>query len=109
MEITFGDGKLRKLCEQRSLAQKKLGADCARKLQGRLADLQSASRLGEINTGRPHPLHGDRNGKFAIDLHGGSRLVLIPRDEPIPRTGDGAIDWHHVTRVCIIDIGDYHD
>jgi toxin HigB-1 len=109
MEITFSDSKLQKLCEQQSVAQKKLGADCAAKLQKRLDDLLAVASVQELVTGRPHPLKGDWLGHFAVDLHGGKRLVFKPDDDPIPETEDGAIDWSNVTRVCIVFIGDYHD
>ncbi|WP_255515556.1 hypothetical protein [aff. Roholtiella sp. LEGE 12411] len=44
MEITFDDSKLQNLCEQEKLAQKKLGAKCAKKLTARLADLAGVKR-----------------------------------------------------------------
>ncbi len=109
MEISFGDGKLQKLCEQQALAQKKLGHDCARKLRSRLADLDAADSVQELVAGRPHPLKGDRTGQFALDLDGGRRLVFKAVNEPVPRKNDGSIDWSRVTKVCIIFIGDYHD
>ncbi len=109
MEITFADRKLQKLCEQQAVAQKKLGANCARKLKTRLADLGAATSVTELVAGRPHPLKGDRAGEFAIDLEGGKRLVFKPGNDPIPLMEDGSIDWSEVTTVCIIFIGDYHD
>ena len=109
MEITFANGKLQKLCEQEAVAQRKLGANCARKLKTRLADLDAASSVVELVTGRPHPLKGDRVGEFAVDLEGGKRLVFKPANDPIPLTEDGSIDWSEVTAVCIIFVGDYHD
>lgn len=109
MEITFSDSKLQKLCEQSVIAQKKLGNDCARKLRSRLADLDAASSVQDLVTGRPHPLKGDRLGQFALDLQGGKRLVFEPSNNPIPRKEDGSIHWAKVTEICIIFIGDYHD
>jgi proteic killer suppression protein len=109
MEITFIDDKLRQLCERPQLAQKKLGAPCASKLQRRLADLIAVSSVRELITGRPHPLQGDRDGQFAVDLTGGKRLVFKPANDPMPRAEDGSIDWTKVTQVCICFIGDYHD
>lgn len=108
MEITFIDDKLRQLCEQSQLAQKKLGAPCAKKLRARLADLMAASSVKELTTGRPHPLKRDWVGHYAVDLAGGKRLVFKPDNEPIPRTNDGSIDWMSVTQVCICFLGDYH-
>lgn len=109
MDITFIDGKLQELCEQQSVAQKKLGQTCARKLRSRLADLAAAGSVQELVSGRPHPLKGDRAGEFAVALEGGRRLVFKPANNPIPYKGDGSIDRSKVTRVCIVFIGDYHD
>jgi toxin HigB-1 len=109
MEITFADKKLKKMCEQQAVAQKQLGLPCARKLQSRLADLQAASNVRELIAGRPHPLKGDRDGQFALDLQGGKRLVFEPADDPIPFGEDGEIDWTKVFKICIVFVGDYHD
>ena len=109
MEITFADDKLQELCEQQKLAQKKLGANCAKKLRTRLAILNAVSCVTELVAGRPHPLKGDRSGEFAVNLEGGKRLVFKPDNEPIPLTEDKSIDWSQVTAVCIVFIGDYHD
>lgn len=109
MEITFSDGKLQKLCEQSAIAQKKLGKDCARKLRSRLADLDAASTVQDLIAGHPHPLKGDRLGQFALDLHGGKRLVFEPSNKPVPQKADGSTHWAQVTEIRIIFIGDYHD
>ncbi|BAZ28006.1 putative killer suppression protein HigA [Cylindrospermum sp. NIES-4074] len=109
MEITFADDKLQSLCEQPKLAQKKLGANCAKKLATRLAMLGVASCVTELIAGHPHPLKGDRAGEFAVTLEGGKRLVFKPDNNPIPLNEDGSIDWSKVTAICIVFIGDYHD
>ena len=49
MEISFGDSKLQKLCEQQDLAQRKLGANCAKKLKSRLADLAAVNSVRVVN------------------------------------------------------------
>jgi proteic killer suppression protein len=109
MEITYSDRKIQKLCDQQDFAQRKLGADCARKLRTRLADLAAVSCVTELVAGRPHPLKGDRAGEFALDLEGGTQLVFKSDNDPIPLTEDGSIDWSKVTAVCIVFIGNYHD
>ncbi|MEH2143300.1 type II toxin-antitoxin system RelE/ParE family toxin [Nostoc sp.] len=101
MKITFADGKLQNLCEQQNQAQRKLGANCAKKLTARLADLAAVSCVKDLFAGRPHPLKGDRAGDFAVDLEGGKRLVFKPNNDPIPLSEDGSIDWSKVTAVCI--------
>lgn len=109
MEITFGDNKLQKLCEQQVVAQRHLGPACARKLRSRLADLVSAGSVRDLVAGRPHPLKGDRAGEFALDLEGAKRLVFKSANDPVPYKEDGSIDWANVAHVCIVFIGDYHD
>lgn len=109
MEISFCDRKLQKLCEQQDLAERKLGAKCAKKLKTQLAILGAASCVTELVIGHPHPLKGDRVGEFALYLEGGKRLVFKPSDDPIPLNEDGSIDWSKVTAICIVFIGDYHD
>lgn len=109
MEVSFKDDKLRELCETERTALRKLGADCARKLRSRLADLRAAADVMKLPAGRPHPLKGDRAGQFATDLAGGVRLVFEPANDPTPKTEDGGIDWVSVTKVRIVFIGDYHD
>ena len=109
MEIKFKDKKIRKLCEERAAAEKKLGAACARKLRGRLGDLEAAATVAELKAGHPHPLKGGRSGQFALNLVGGWRLVFAPANDPCPRYADGGIDWSQVTIVSIEYIGDYHD
>lgn len=109
MEIRFRDKKIRALCEKRAVAEKKLGAVCARKLLLRLQELEAASKVSDLVAGNPHPLKGDRDGLFALNLAGGWRLVFAPADTPCPTRPDGSIDWTNVTIVSIEYIGDYHD
>jgi proteic killer suppression protein len=109
LNITFKDRKLREICEKQAVADKKLGSACARKLRTRLSDLDAATCVTDLKAGRPHPLTGDREGQFALDLTGGWRLVFAPANDPVPRKADNAIDWSLVTIVSIEFIGDYHD
>jgi len=108
MEIEFRNKHLRRLCEQDRYAVQELGADCAKKLQGRIADLQSVNDVLELPAGKPHPLKGDRKGQYAIELTGGKRLVIIPANNPTPMLDEENIDWSRVTKIRIIEIGDYH-
>jgi proteic killer suppression protein len=109
LDIQYRSKKIRELCEKQAVAEKKLGAACARKLLLRLQQLEAAARVTELVAGNPHPLKGDRDGQFALDLAGGWRLVFSPANEPYPTRPDGGIDWSQVTIVSIEYIGDYHD
>lgn len=109
VDIEFRSKKIRVLCEKHAVAEKKLGTACARKLLLRLQQLEAAARVSDLVAGNPHPLKGDRDGQFALDLAGGWRLVFAPADDPCPTRPDGGIDWARVTVVSIEYIGDYHD
>ena len=109
MEISFADKSVEALCAQTGLASKTLGAESAKKLQRRIAELFNAENVSELVAGRPHPLQGARAGTFALDLHGGQRLVFKPTLQPPLTKKDGGIDWASVTKVTITELGDYHD
>ena len=109
MEIMFANKDLKKICEEPSFANRKICTASVKKLQGRLADLMAAARLGDIPAGNPHPLKGNREGQFALRLSGGDRLVFDAQDDPVPTTIDESIDWKNVTSIRVVFIGDYHD
>ena len=109
MNIDFANTRLRALCEQHARMVSAFGLPCAKKLRGRLADLEAAAFVTELVAGRPHPLKGDRPGQFAVDLHGAVRLVFEPDHDPVPRGADGSIAWNQVSKIRIVFIGDYHD
>lgn len=109
MEIGYRNKQLRQLCLLHRVAETRLGAQCAAKLRIRLAALEAARSVVDLVAGNPHPLKGDRAGKFALNLTGGVRLVFKPANEPCPVLTTGDIDWARVTAVCIEFIGDYHD
>lgn len=109
MDIEFSSSDLQTICEQQRQMLKRLGDNCSRKLRTRLADLRAAANVAELSAGRPHPLKGDRAGQFALDLHGGKRLVFEPANNPIPTHDDDSVAWEQVTKIRIVFIGDYHD
>ena len=109
MDILFADEDLEELCSTERIAKKALGAQGAKKLRVRLAELMAVGRVSELFSGRPHPLRGDRAGQFAVDLDGGRRLVFEPANHPLPTDADGALAWGQVTAIRIVYIGDYHD
>ncbi len=108
MEIKFRDEHLRKMCEDKGYAVKKLGSVCAAKLRIRISDINAAANVRELPSGRPHALEGKRRGQFAVDLYGGVRLILISANQPTPLVGKDNVDWSRVTKIEIIEIGDYH-
>ncbi len=109
MEISFADESIRALCAQTKRATQTLGAESAKKLQRRMTEMFNAETVSELVAGRPHPLKGTRAGTFALDLHGGQRLLFKPTLQPPPTKDDGGIDWASVTKITITELGDYHD
>lgn len=109
MEITFQTAKIEKLCKDPTYATRRLGKNNAIKLQRRLDDILAAEKVSDIVAGKPHPLGRDRRGQLSISLVGGTRLVIKPNHDPIPRKSDGSIDWAAVTAATVCYIGDYHD
>lgn len=109
MIISYLDDDLEALCKQSRKATKKLGAESAKKLQLRLSELFAADVVADLVAGRSHPLKYERAGQFAVDLHGGHRLLLMPTRQPPPARPDGSIDWTQVDEITIIEAGDYHD
>lgn len=111
MDILFRSKKLETLCHDLSFATGALGAPCARKLFGRLADLDAAQHLAIAPSlpGRFHALKADRAGQYAFHLAGGVRLVIAPAKNPVPRLPDGSANLVEVTAICVVFIGNYHD
>lgn len=110
MTIGFRTKKLQKACSQQKEGVKAYGAECARKLRARLADLSAAPSLEAMRglPGRTHELKGERQGELAIDLKHPFRLVFVPDHDPVPETEDGGLDWAQVTDIEVIAIEDYH-
>lgn len=111
MDILFKSNKYRELCHDDALATRTFGRASARKLRTRLDDLAAASNLSLVRKlpGRFHPLKGELDGAFALDLQGGHRLVIEPAENPAPKLNDGTLDLSKVTAIRVIYIGNYHD
>jgi plasmid maintenance system killer protein len=110
VDVLFANKKLQKLCESRQALQREHGQSCARKIMGRLQDLEASASLEDMRTlpGSCHELTGDRAGQLAIRLSGGKRLIFEPARNPAPAKPDGGIDWTRVTAVRVVAIQDYH-
>jgi len=109
LDIDYKTAKLKKLCLHSKEADRKLGPNSSKKLRTRLADIDTASNISELISGRPHPYTGDKAGIFSLDLHGGDRLLFEPLLSPPPTKDDGGIDWSNVESILIVFIGDPHE
>lgn len=110
MVIDFSSSKLRKLCSSDKAMRKEWGAEMAKKLKQRLADLEAIASLEEAKylPGRCHELTEDRSGQLAMDLVHPQRLIFVPDHKPIPVHSSGGLDWQQVTAIRIVEIVDYH-
>ncbi|KRT74913.1 MAG: plasmid maintenance system killer protein [Deltaproteobacteria bacterium CSP1-8] len=111
MEIVFRSPKLQRACSIERESKRQWGAQNAKKIRRRLADLQAAVTLAEVSTLPPvrcHPLQGDRAGQFAVDVQQPYRLIFEPANDPVPRMEDGGIDLTKITRIRILGVEDYH-
>lgn len=111
MEVLFTTKKLQKVCNSEQEITRKFGRTCGKLLQKRLADLAAAASLAELSTlpqARCHPLEGQREGQFAVNLEHPRRLILEPAHDPVPLREDGSIDLARVTRVWVVEVVDYH-
>jgi len=107
--VTFTTARLQKVMSTQKQMRKQFGDDVARRVQGRLSQLEAADSLEDLRhlPGRCHELTGDRAGHLAIDLKHPYRLIFAPA-EPIPLKEDGGLDRSGVTSIVISEVVDYH-
>ena len=79
MEVTFRTRKLKREYLRSAMAIKAYGAQVARKYIQRINIIKHAGNIDEL-TGLPglrcHPLKGNREGQFAVNLTGFYRLIF---------------------------------
>ncbi len=111
MEISFKSNRLQKQLEDERRMNRAFG-DRANRIRLRLSTLMSAQCLAEVPSDPPdrcHPLKGTRDGQFAVYISGNFRLVFELDHIDVPRLENGDLDLKSVTKICIIEVVDYHD
>jgi len=79
MEIHFKNNKDKKFWGSEKALRKKHGAENAKIITRRLNELSAAPTLKELPPqSSPHPLSGNMNGLFALDLKHPYRLIIEP-------------------------------
>ena len=81
MEVTFRTKQLQRAFEENRQAVRLWGKDVARKYIARVLTLQSARDFREtrrLASLRAHPLQGDREGQWALDMTARYRLIVRP-------------------------------
>mgnify|MGYP001495091158 CR=1 FL=1 len=103
LESTANDfAKLEKLCRKQK-------AHCtADDILERLNVLASADSMADVPPSiRPHPLHGNLKGKFAVDVSKTHRIIFRPDHEEDP---DFRIDNRNTIKRIVVEelCADYH-
>lgn len=79
MQISFATPTLRRCYEDYDTASRLWGPDVGRRYIGRVNVLREARTLGDLATPRSlhlHPLHGERDGQYAINIDQRWRLIF---------------------------------
>ena len=110
MEITFKDRKLERIINDPRKLKKRFNQAAVKVLKS-IEILEQHDNLGQISVKPPirrHLLSGDLKGNYAIDVTIKLRLVFEINHDSIPKLPDNSVDLDNVTKICIIDICDYH-
>jgi len=108
LNLAFSSKALRSLCEDKSIAERKLGPESAGRLTRRLADLRAAESLADILAADLVQYLWPATSEFSFGLNG-FRLVLRVNHHAVPVDDIGDIDWKRVRRVKIVRIEDNHE
>lgn len=97
MHLEYATKKLERICTDARHMQRKLGAQVARSLKLRIAELRNGQDMTDllVGLGRWEELSGDRQGQWSARLTGNWRLIVEPH-------GSGSATVH------VVDITDYH-
>ena len=115
MIISFKNTKTEKSFNEKLQLEKQHGVIRAKKIRIRLAELKAAQSLKDFwppksKPSRCHELtEGRRAGQLSVDLDHPYRLIFVPDHNPIPRLGDGGLDWSQVTAIKIMGVEDTHE
>lgn len=115
MDISFKNKKMEKSFNEGSQLVAVHGANRAKKIRLRMAELRAAYSLKDFwppksGPNRCHELtEGRRSGQLSVDLDHPYRLIFIPDHDPIPKHEDGGLNWSQVTAIKILGIEDTHE
>lgn len=107
MEYVAESRKLTKILNAPRLLVKSFGRDRAKRIQRRLDEFDAAKMLAQIPSDPPprcHRLHGNLEGKFAVDVSKNFRIVF----EGYDKNDQLSVEKSEIVTVQIIEISDYH-
>lgn len=111
MKIDYNPKKISKTFADERAMIKAYGEVRAKKVNQRKKELESAANLeviSKIPVANLHPLKGNRNGDWAVDVHNNWKMCFQINHNPLPFKSDGGIDLAKVTDIIIISVEDYH-
>ena len=110
MDITYASNKIKKKLS--SLAEiKKAYGTMAKKVQNRLDEIKASPNLKvlmQIPAANCHPLAGDMNDEWALNISGNHRMIFDINHDPVPQKDTGGVETIEVTDIRIIETKDYH-
>lgn len=106
LDLTYSSSAVRRICKNRNLAIKKLGAQTAQLLHERLADIAAADNGSELQLLPGIFTLNDDTG--AVTSSSGASLVLSAEQGHLtaPRNSYGRIDWVEVLRLKVLSVGE---
>lgn len=111
MNVRYKSNKLERMLGSAVAIKKNFGTNAKRVAQ-RMEDITSSPNLqvlGSIPQANCHPLHGDHDGEWAVDISANHRLLFRLDHDPIPQTNEGSINRIAVTDIVVIAAReDYH-
>ena len=110
MNISYRSNKIKKKLST-AVEIKKAYGTMAKKVQQRLDDIEASPNLKvlmQVPAANCHPLSGDMQGEWALDISGNHRMIFDINHEPVPQKDTGGVDTLEVTDIRIIDTTDYH-
>lgn len=110
MEISYKKKKLQKQLSDASEIKRHFGIN-AKRVAARIDDIVASPNLFvlmQIPAANCHSLSGNRKGEWALNISANHRIIFEPSDYPIPMTKDGSVDTKSVTKICFLEIADYH-
>ena len=109
MQLAFDSEHLRSICENEATAETGLGAEVARALKGRLADLSAATSVNDLPVGNPQITKIDDTKCLVISLPHNYRIICEANHPRNPSTASGNVDWDQVARIRVTHIGRDYD
>jgi hypothetical protein len=102
VELAFATVELRSICESRRRATTVIGAEAARELAQRLADVSAFATVAEFTDLFGNEITERSPSERALRLQTGHDLVFCSGHVQVPTQADGATDWAKVSRIRIV-------